>query len=210
MAYSVRDLMAKRAFDAIGAAVGLCAVAPLLAGVAVLVKASSPGPVFFRQRRVGRGGIDFELIKFRTMRASANGPLVTAANDVRITRVGAILRRTKLDELPSLVNVLRGDLSLVGPRPEVRRYVEMYPERERAFLAQFRPGITDPTTIRFRNEEEILAKAPDREQTYVHEILPLKLRMYREYLEQASFVNDFAVLADTARVILFPSRAPRQ
>ena len=210
MAYTARDLRAKRIFDAVGAAVGLCAIAPLLAGVAVLVKASSPGPVLFRQRRVGRGGNDFELLKFRTMRASAGGPLITAANDARITRVGAILRRTKLDELPSLVNVLRGDLSFVGPRPEVRKYVQMYPEADRSYLARFRPGVTDPTTIRFRNEEQILANAPDREHAYATEILPVKLRMYRDYLERASFMNDFRVLADTARVILLPSRAPRE
>lgn len=206
--YSQPELRAKRVFDVVAASVGLCAVAPVLAAVAVAVKSSSPGPILFRQSRVGLGGNDFKLLKFRSMRMSEGGPLVTAANDSRITRVGAFLRRTKLDELPSLLNVLRGDLSLVGPRPEVRRYVDLYPPADRQFLAQFRPGITDPTTIRFRNEEQILERAQDRERTYVAEILPIKLRMYRDYLEHASFANDFVILARTVRAILMPSASP--
>jgi lipopolysaccharide/colanic/teichoic acid biosynthesis glycosyltransferase len=208
--YSPRELQAKRVFDAVAAGVGLCAVAPVLAAVALAVKSSSPGPILFRQARVGLGGNDFKLLKFRSMRVTEGGPLVTAANDSRITPVGAFLRRTKLDELPSLLNVLRGDLSLVGPRPEVRRYVDLYPPADRQFLAQFRPGITDPTTIRFRNEEQILERAEDRERAYVTEILPIKLQMYRDYLEQASFVNDFLVLARTMRAILMPSVSPRE
>ena len=139
------------------------AVAPLLAATAALVKASSPGPVLFRQQRIGRGGKPFELWKFRTMRVGGTGPQITADGDRRITRIGRILRKTKLDELPELFNVLRGDLSLVGPRPEVAKYVALYPEAERAFLQRFRPGITDPATVRFRNEEDILARAPDPE-----------------------------------------------
>lgn len=189
-------------------ALGLCVTAPLLCVTAGLVKVSSPGPVLFRQQRVGRRGVPFELWKFRSMRVdSAAGPQVTADRDPRITRVGRVLRKTKLDELPELFNVLRGDLSLVGPRPEVARYVALYPEAEREFLQRFRPGITDPATVRFRNEEEILARAPDPERAYREEVLPEKLRMYRAYLEDASFLNDFRVLLATLQVILRPSHA---
>lgn len=173
-----------------------------------LVKASSPGPVLFRQQRVGRGGTPFELWKFRSMRTdSGTGPQVTADRDPRITSIGRLLRKTKLDELPELFNVLKGDLSLVGPRPEVARYVALYPEAEREFLQRYRPGITDPATVRFRNEEEILARASDPERAYREEVLPEKLRMYRAYLEGASFMSDFKVLAQTLWVIARPSSA---
>lgn len=207
--YSPVGLAIKRAFDVAASAVGLAVTAPLLAASAALVKLSSPGPVLFRQVRVGRGGEPFELLKFRTMKVQAGGPQITRDRDPRITRIGRLLRKTKLDELPELVNVLRGDLSLVGPRPEVPRYVELYPPGDREFLQRFRPGITDPATIRFRNEEDILARATDPEHAYVHEILPLKLRMYREYLEVASVVGDVGVLFATLRVIIRPDSAPR-
>jgi lipopolysaccharide/colanic/teichoic acid biosynthesis glycosyltransferase len=188
--------------------VGLALTTPLLATTAALVKLSSPGPIFFRQTRVGRGGRPFEIIKFRTMRLESTGPEVTTAGDARITPIGRFLRKTKLDELPELLNVLRGDLSLVGPRPEVPRYVALYPAGDREFLQRFRPGITDPATIRFRNEESILARAEDPMAAYVEEVLPLKLQMYREYLETASLGSDLKVLVDTLRVVIFPSRAP--
>lgn len=207
--YTSRELVAKRLFDVAASTAGLVAIAPLLAATAVLVKASSPGPVLFRQQRIGRGGKPFELWKFRTMRVASAGPQVTVNGDPRITPVGRVLRKTKLDELPELVNVLRGDLSLVGPRPEVARYVALYPDAERAFLQQFRPGITDPATIRFRNEEDILARAADVEHAYVHEVLPIKLRMYREYLERASFLSDLGVLAGTLWAIARPATVAR-
>jgi lipopolysaccharide/colanic/teichoic acid biosynthesis glycosyltransferase len=207
--YSRRDLLAKRVFDVAASAAGIAAISPLLVVTAVLVKTSSPGPILFRQQRVGRGGKPFELWKFRTMRVGGAGPQVTVDGDPRITRVGRVLRKTKLDELPELVNVLRGELSLVGPRPEVARYVALYPEADRLFLQQFRPGITDPATIRFRNEEDILARAPDVEHAYVHEVLPIKLRMYREYLEGASFLSDLGVLASTFWAIARPGSVAR-
>jgi lipopolysaccharide/colanic/teichoic acid biosynthesis glycosyltransferase len=206
--YTPLELVIKRALDVAGAAVGLVATAPLLAVSAVLVKLSSPGPTLFRQVRIGRGGCSFELIKFRTMHTASTGPEITSGGDPRITRIGRILRKTKLDELPTLVNVLRGDLALVGPRPEVPRYVALYPEPERELLQRFRPGITDPATIRFRNEEEILARAADPEEAYVREVLPLKIGMYRAYLEGASLRTDLCVLVATARVVLFPRAAP--
>jgi lipopolysaccharide/colanic/teichoic acid biosynthesis glycosyltransferase len=205
--YSERELALKRAFDVAAAAAGLLASSPLLLTAAVLVKLSSPGPILFRQERVGRHGRPFTLVKFRSMRMSETGPLVTAASDRRVTRVGRALRRTKLDELPQLVNVLRGDLSLVGPRPEMARYVALYGARERAFLQRVRPGITDPATIRFRNEEEILARSADPERTYIEEVLPAKVRMYCQYLETASLLNDIKILADTLVVIARPSKA---
>lgn len=206
--YSPRAAVAKRAIDLVAAGAGLVAAAPVLAVCAVLVKLSSPGPVLFRQQRVGRGGAPFELVKFRTMRTDAAGPQVTQRDDPRITRIGRLLRRTKLDELPELYNVLVGEMSVVGPRPEVSRYVELYPPEYRALIQAVRPGLTDPATVAFRNEEELLAAAAEPEQAYVEEILPRKLRMYRRYLESASLMGDVKVVLDTARVILFPATAP--
>jgi lipopolysaccharide/colanic/teichoic acid biosynthesis glycosyltransferase len=207
--YSKRELAMKRVFDVVAATAGLAALSPLLAATAALVKLSSDGPILFRQQRVGRHGRLFNLIKFRSMR-TGNGtePLVTAGSDPRVTTIGRALRRTKLDELPQLVNVLRGDLSLVGPRPEVPRYVALYSAEDRAFLHSVRPGITDPGTVLFRNEEEILARSADPERAYIEDVLPSKLRIYREYLENASFFNDIMILVETARVIARPSRAP--
>lgn len=207
--YSARERLAKRCFDVAASAVGLVAGAPLLAVTAALVKASSPGPILFRQQRIGLGGLPFELWKFRTMRVGGAGLQVTADGDSRITRVGRLLRKTKLDELPELLNVLRGDLSLVGPRPEVAKYVAHYGSEDRAFLQRFRPGITDPATIRFRNEEDILARAPDPEKAYLEEVLPEKVRMYRAYLEGASFLSDLGILAATLKVVLLPNSAQR-
>ena len=168
--------------------------------------------MLFRQTRVGRWGKPFKLVKFRTMRVAdpkTRGPEVTADGDARITPVGRILRKTKLDELPTLVNVLVGDLSLVGPRPEVPRYVSRYPDSARDFLQRYRPGVTDPATIAFRNEEDILAAAGDPEQAYLHQILPQKLELYQSYLEEASLLGDFAILGRTFWVILFPDASPR-
>lgn len=207
--YSRRELLLKRAFDVGASAVGLAVTTPLLAATAALVKLSSPGPILFRQVRVGRGGRPFELLKFRTMRQGSAGPQVTAGQDPRITPVGRWLRKSKLDELPELLNVIRGDLSLVGPRPEVPKYVALYPEPDRVFLQRYRPGITDPATIRFRNEEDILARSGNPERTYVDEILPQKLGLYRDYLENASFLADIGVLFGTLRVIVQPDRAAR-
>lgn len=155
---------------------GLLPLSPLLLIIAAAIKLTSPGPVFFRQRRMGQHGRPFELIKFRSMvhRATVHGPLVTAGGDRRITHVGALLRRSKLDELPQLWNVLRGDMALVGPRPEVPPYVEHYPELFDLVLRQ-RPGITDICTLQLRNEEQILAEAEHPEEYYVEKLLPRKL-----------------------------------
>lgn len=207
--YAPRELKLKRLLDVAASAAGLTAAAPLLAVAALLVKRSSPGPVLFRQTRVGRGGRPFQMLKLRTMREGSSGPEITAGGDARITGIGRILRQTKLDELPELVNVLLGDMSLVGPRPEVPRYVACWPAEARDLLLRVRPGITDPATVRFRNEESILAAASDPERAYVEEVLPTKVGLYREYLERASLLGDLRVLADTALVVLFPDRARR-
>lgn len=204
--YSPPELALKRLFDIVASAAGLVAVSPVLIATAALVKLSSNGPVLYRQQRVGRYGRNFSLMKFRSMRVGGAGLQITAGNDARITPIGRVLRRTKLDELPQLFNVLRGDLSLVGPRPEVPRYVALYRADDRTFLQRVRPGITDPATIRYRNEEEILAGSSDPEHTYIEQILPAKVRLYREYLECSSFINDFKILSDTLKVIVWPAR----
>ena len=205
--YSLRELALKRAFDITAAAAGLAATAPLLAVIAVAVRRTSPGPALFRQTRVGKDGEPFEMLKFRTMNVQAEGetgPQITAEGDARITRIGRVLRRTKLDELPELVNILRGEMSLVGPRPEVPKYVRYYSEADRAAVHRVRPGLTDPATVRFRSEEELLARTPNPETAYLQDVLPTKIQMYREYLDNASFVGDLRILGETARVVLLP------
>jgi len=198
--------MAKRLLDLVAAALGLLLLAPLFALIALAIKFDSPGPVFFRQERVGLRGRRFRIFKFRTMTvAPATGPQqLTVAGDARITRVGAFLRRTKLDELAQLVDVLRGTMSLVGPRPEVPRYVEHYPQRERERVLSVRPGITDFASLHFRNENDLLARASDPEREYVNVILPEKLRVAVNSVDHASLGNDLRVLGLTLRTVFVP------
>jgi lipopolysaccharide/colanic/teichoic acid biosynthesis glycosyltransferase len=179
------------------AAIGLIAAAPVIALTALAIAASSGMPVLFRQKRVGQRGRMFELYKLRTMRPSAEGPQVTSGHDSRITSLGRFLRRTKLDELPSLWNVLRGDMALVGPRPEVPRYVKLEDPQWQLILA-VRPGITDPVTLRLRNEEDLLAQAKgDPETFYLNELQPSKLNGYVAYLQQRTCRGDFNMLWQT-------------
>jgi lipopolysaccharide/colanic/teichoic acid biosynthesis glycosyltransferase len=187
----------KRGFDLAASVLGLLGFLPMLALVAVLVKFSSPGPVFFRQERIGKGGRGFRLFKFRTMSAG-NGasPGFTPGDDSRVTRVGRVLRETKLDELPQLINVLAGDLSLVGPRPEVADYRSFY-RGEFGRILEVRPGITDPASVKYRREESILALSEDPERTYVQSILPDKLRINLEYAGNISFGKDLKILGET-------------
>jgi len=192
---------AKRALDAGVAATGLLALGPLLAVLALAVKLDSPGPVLFRHERVGRGGRSFKLFKFRSMTHGAKGPQVTSAGDGRITRVGRWLRRTKLDELPQLWNVLVGDMSLVGPRPEVARYVELFAEDYRDIL-EVRPGITDFAAIEYRDEERVLAAAADPEAEYRQVVLPAKIALYRRYLAERSLTTDLLLIGRTLLAIL--------
>lgn len=194
-----------RIIDVATAAAGLCATAPLLVGAAIAVKLTSPGPAFFRQERMGQGGRPFRFLKLRTMRVQNDGPQVTSAGDSRITPVGRLLRKTKLDELPQLVHVLRGEMSLVGPRPEVPRYVDLDDPLWRRVL-EARPGITDPVTLRLRNEEELLAAVDgDRERFYRDELLMWKLKGYAEYLDGRTWSSDVAVIAKTALAVMIPS-----
>ena len=188
----------KRTFDFLASSLGLCLLSPLFLVVAIAIRIDSPGPVFFRQDRVGKDGENFLIYKFRSMVANASeiGPLITTAGDARITRVGRFLRRTKLDELPQLLNVWRGEMSLVGPRPEVPTYVALYNERQREVLS-VRPGITDPASIAYADEEEILGEASDPARVYVEEVLPRKLELNLQYIEKMSLHYDVWVIWKT-------------
>jgi lipopolysaccharide/colanic/teichoic acid biosynthesis glycosyltransferase len=187
----------------------LVILSPLLVVCAVLVITSSAGPVFFRQLRVGRNGKVFRLFKFRTMRVSQNGLLITASTDYRITPIGRFLRKWKLDELPELYNVLKGEMSFVGPRPEVPELVDLSCPLWGIILSA-RPGITDPVTLTLRDEEAVLAMAEDKEHYYRAVIQPYKLKGYIRYLEVKSFWRDIAVIVRTLKVILSPRREPQK
>lgn len=193
----------KRIFD-LCAALGLFILfLPLFLFLALLVKLDSKGPVFFRQLRGGKGGRYFEILKFRSMtvKEENDGKDFDAGGSVRITKVGKILRKSKLDELPQLINVIRGEMSLVGPRPEVRTYIELYPERWNKVLS-VKPGITDPASVVFRDEEEILAKADDPEKEYRENVLPAKLDLYEQYVDNISLWGDLKVLFKTVWVVI--------
>ena len=198
----MRDVT-KRALDLALASTALLAGAPLLAVVSAAIKLESGGPVLFRQLRVGRDKRPIRTLKLRTMVVDADqrGPQITAGGDPRITRVGRLLRKTKLDELPQLWNVIRGDMSLVGPRPEVPRYVESYrPEWQKLFSV--RPGITDLASLTFRDEESLLAAAHDRDRAYREVIMPMKLELALEGVERSSIANDLRIIARTALSIV--------
>ena len=195
--------MVKRLIDIAVAAGALVLLLPFFAVASVWIRLDSPGPVFFRQERVGRHGRVFRIHKFRTMAYTpqAGGRQITVGADPRITRAGRWLRHSKLDELPQLIDVLLGDMSLVGPRPEVPRYVAMYPEDLKAKVLSVRPGITDPVSLEFADESELLGRAADPEREYVEVIMPQKLRAAVAYVEHASVWNDLAVLAQTLRLL---------
>lgn len=186
-----------RGFDLLAALLGLILSSPIFLAIAILIKCESRGPVFFHGARVGKDGILFFILKFRTMRADAaqRGARITTRNDARITRAGRFLRRSKLDELPQLWNVLRGEMSLVGPRPEDPRYVKYYTLAQRAVL-QVRPGITGAASIAFRHEEEILEGAT-WEQQYLEKVMPAKLALELAYLQRRTFWSDLEILART-------------
>ena len=192
----------KRAFDIVVSGSLLLVLSPVIAVVAAAIAAERTGPVFFTQDRIGLHGKPFRIHKFRSMRASSGGPEVTTAGDARVTRVGALLRKSKLDELPQLFDVLVGTMSLVGPRPEVARYVELWPEAERELILSVRPGITDPASIAFRNESELLAEASDPELYYREVLLPQKVAMYAEYVRTRSLLGDLRVLIATAWAVV--------
>jgi len=197
-------MLAKRLFDWVISGLALLALSPVLLVIALAVKVDSPGPVFFRQQRVGRFGRPFLIHKFRTMvtDAEARGMQITVGADPRVTRVGRVLRQYKLDELPQLIDVFAGTMSLVGPRPEVPRYVACYPEDVRSIVLSVRPGITDRASIEFRNENEILDKAQDPHEAYVNEVLPVKLGYYCDYVKHRSFWGDLAIICATVRAVV--------
>lgn len=198
--------MAKRFFDVIASGLALILLSPLLAVLALLVKLSSPGPAVFHQPRLGRGARPFEIYKFRTMvnGADRQGSRITVDSDARVTRVGRILRRFDLDELPSLFNVLKGDMSIVGPRPELPQYLPYYSDEQRRVFS-VRPGLTDPGTLAFRDEAGRLAGA-NAEDVYLREILPHKLALNLEYVERQSLLYDAAIIARTLAAVLFQSK----
>jgi lipopolysaccharide/colanic/teichoic acid biosynthesis glycosyltransferase len=189
----------RRALDLLLSASALLVLAPMMALIGLMVGFTSPGGALFRQVRVGREGAEFEILKFRSMRTGMAGSAITAGGDPRVTRVGRALRTTKLDELPQLVNVLRGEMSLVGPRPELPRFVALWPGDVRREVLSVRPGLTDPASIRFRREEELLAASDDPERTYVEELMPAKLALYVDYVRSRSLVGDLRLLAETLR-----------
>lgn len=193
----------KRCFDIIVSSIGLLILSPLFIFVAIWIKLDSQGPVFYRQVRVGRYNKDFRIFKFRSMRMGADkGSLVTiGGRDPRITRSGYLIRKFKIDELPQLINVLIGDMSLVGPRPEVRHYVNFWTP-EQMHVLDVRPGITDPASIKFRNENEILAQATDPERYYIDVIMQEKIQLYLEYVDKHSLWYDIQLILQTFCVII--------
>ena len=198
-----------RPLEAVLALLGLVVVMPLLILSVIAIALTSRVPVFFCQKRIGRNGHPFVLYKFRTMRTSNEGVQVTASDDARVTRMGKLLRKTKLDELPELWNVVRGDMSLVGPRPEVPRYVDLENSMWQ-FVLKVRPGITDPVTLSLRNEERLMTKVKgDRERFYMEVLLPLKLQGYSEYLRRRSSWEDVKILWCTGIAVMFAGQAPR-
>lgn len=193
----------KRLFDILASGCGLLVLSPIFIIVAIWIKLDSPGPVFYRQTRVGRHNKDFRIFKFRSMRVGSDkGSLVTiGGRDPRVTRSGYFIRKFKIDELPQLINVFTGDMSLVGPRPEVRHYVNYWtPEQMR--VLDVRPGITDPASIRFRNENELLEKVQDPERYYIDVIMQEKIKLYLEYVEKSSFWYDIKLIFQTFKVII--------
>lgn len=196
-------IMMKRAFDILASGLGLLVVSPLFAIIAIWIKADSKGPVFYRQTRVGRDNKDFRLFKFRSMRPDSDklGLITVGGHDPRVTRSGYYIRKYKLDEFPQLINVFKGDMSLVGPRPEVRKYVELYtPEQLR--VLSVRPGITSLASIRYRNENEILAAAEDPDKCYVEQVMPDKLAIDLEYVGKANLWTDIKLIFSTFKEII--------
>jgi len=193
----------KRCFDIVFSAFGIFILSPVFVLIALAIVIDSRGGIFYRQRRVGKDDKDFFILKYRTMKTNSDksGLLTVGARDSRITRVGYFLRKYKLDELPQLFNVLEGDMSFVGPRPEVRKYVDMYTLDQKKVLA-VKPGITDYASIEYSNENEILAKSKNPEQTYITEIMPHKLQLNLKYINEQSFFTDLKIIFRTVGKIV--------
>ena len=193
----------KRLFDIIASGLGLICLSPLFLVLSIWIKLDSKGPVFYRQIRVGKGNNDFRLFKFRSMRLNSDklGLITVGGHDPRVTRSGYYIRKYKLDEFPQLINVFIGDMSLVGPRPEVRKYVDMYNE-EQLHVLDVRPGITSLASIRYRNENDILAEAEDPDKTYIEQVMPDKLAIDLKYVKNASLLNDIKLIFSTFNAII--------
>lgn len=179
---------------------------PMMA-IAMIIKVTSPGPVFYRQTRVGRHERNFELLKFRSMKVQNNGPQVTADGDPRITAFGKFIRASKIDELPQLINVLKGEMSFVGPRPEVPQYVSFWSTAQKRIILSVRPGITDPVTVTLRNESEILSKQLNPEEYYINVLLPEKARQYVQYVQNRTLGGDLEVIFKTLIVVVRPAKS---
>jgi lipopolysaccharide/colanic/teichoic acid biosynthesis glycosyltransferase len=197
-------MMRKRAFDLLVSGSALVLLAPILLAISLAIRIDSPGPALFRQERVGRFGRTFRIRKFRSMTvdAPARGPQLTIGGDSRVTRVGGFLRRHKLDELPQLIDVFVGNMSIVGPRPEVPRYVALYSPEDRKLILSVRPGITDRASVEFKDESRILGEAVDPEAVYRTDLLPRKLAYYRAYVRERSFGGDVAIIFETLRALV--------
>jgi len=197
-------LILKRWFDLLASGLGLIALSPFLMFISLLIKLDSKGSVFFRQERVGRFGKVFRIHKFRTMVTDAErkGLQITVGADARVTRVGGVLRKYKLDELPQLIDVLLGDMSIVGPRPEVPRYVACYPEEMKDVVLSVRPGITDWASIEYKDENRILGLAEDPHRAYVEQVLPVKLEYYINYVRRRTFWGDLKIILATLVAIV--------
>jgi lipopolysaccharide/colanic/teichoic acid biosynthesis glycosyltransferase len=195
--------MLKRIFDIFFSFIGLVILLPFFIIIALLIVIDSPGGVFYKQARVGKGSIDFYLFKFRSMRTGADkkGLLTVGGRDSRITRMGYFIRKYKIDELPQLLNVLLGDMSLVGPRPEVRKYVDLYNEKQKQVLS-VKPGITDYASIEYSNENELLGKAKNPEQVYIEEIMPAKLKLNLKYIDDQGLITDLKIIFKTIGKII--------
>lgn len=191
--------MIKRLFDVVSSAIGLIITSPVFLYVVYLIKKESPGPILYKARRIGRGGKAFTMYKFRTMVVNADkmGGPSTAADDPRLTKIGLFLKKYQLDELPQLINVLKGDMSVVGPRPEVKMYVDMMTPEEKSVILSVRPGMTDLASLWDFHEAELLKGAPDPEKKYMEEIRPEKLRLQQEYVKKASFFLDMEIIFKT-------------
>ncbi|NFG24802.1 sugar transferase [Clostridium botulinum] len=188
----------KRIFDFVCSTLGIIILSPIFILLSIMIKTGSDGPVFFKQIRVGKDGKDFEILKFRTMVVDAEklGKQITVGNDNRITKIGSFLRKYKLDELPQLINVFKGDMSLVGPRPEVPRYVNMYNDEQRKVL-EVKPGITDLASIRYKDENALLGKAENPEEFYINTIMPDKLALNLEYINKSNVFFDIYIIVKT-------------
>ena len=194
--------MLKRTFDILFSGIGLLLLFPLFLCIMIAIAVSSKGGVFYKQKRIGLNGNPFGILKFRSMYVGSDkkGLLTVGKKDSRVTPVGYYLRKSKLDELPQLINVFIGDMSLVGPRPEVDKYVQLYSSEDKKVLL-VRPGITDYASIKFRNENELLAKSTNPEKTYIEEIMPLKLALNKKYITEKNFFNDILIILATLKVI---------